>query len=390
MRSAGRTCGTIAVESRSTILSEPCAAAAIQAAEGSKLRAIPTLTYLANSIRIGDRAVPVLDDHRDRSRGAWLALARGSEPEPEPIVLNEWAAGDLQARVGDLVTVEYYVWEARGRLRTRNAEFRVARIVPMTGPAADRDLVPEYPGITDSDRLADWDPPFPIDLKRVRPVDEEYWNRYRATPKAFIPIERGQQLWSSRHGALTALRRHAAGGMPLAEADDGYRDALLGELDPLAMGFSVYDVRAQSLAASAGATDFGEYFTYFSTFLVVSALLLAGLFFKLGVEQRLQEVGLLQALGLDPGAIRGCLSARRSFLAGIGGVVGIAGAIVYSGAHHAGPAHVVGRCGRHHGADAARRSGVAHRRRARGRRDCGRLDLVVAPRACAPHPPARC
>ena len=70
------------------------------------------------------------------------------------------------------------------------------------------------------------------------------------------------------------------------------------------MGFSVYDVRAQSLAASAGATDFGEYFTYFSTFLVVSALLLAGLFFKLGVEQRLQEVGLLQALGLDPAAIR--------------------------------------------------------------------------------------
>ena len=70
------------------------------------------------------------------------------------------------------------------------------------------------------------------------------------------------------------------------------------------MGFSVYDVRAQSLAASTGATDFGEYFTYFSTFLVVSALLLAGLFFKLGVEQRLQEIGLLQALGLDPAAIR--------------------------------------------------------------------------------------
>jgi ABC-type lipoprotein release transport system permease subunit len=92
----------------------------------------------------------------------------------------------------------------------------------------------------------------------------------------------------------------------------------------------VYDVRGQSLAASTGATDFGEYFTYFSTFLVVSALLLAGLFFKLGVEQRLQEVGLLQALGLSPGAIRRLFAGEALCLASIGGIVGIAGAIGYS------------------------------------------------------------
>ena len=194
--------------------------------------------------------------------------------------------------------------------------------MPILGPAADRDLVPEYPGITDSARVADWDPPFPIDLNRVRPIDEEYWNRYRATPKAFIPIERGQQLWSSRHGALTALRLIPPLEIALADARAGYEKALLGELDPLAMGFSVYDVRAQGLAASNGATDFGEYFTYFSIFLVVSALLLAGLFFKLGVEQRLREVGLLQALGFDPAAIRRLFAGEALFLAGIGGARG--------------------------------------------------------------------
>jgi putative ABC transport system permease protein len=202
--------------------------------------------------------------------------------------------------------------------------------VPMMGPAADRDLVPEYPGITDSDRIGDWDPPFPIDLQRVRPIDEEYWNRHRATPKAFIAIERGQQLWSSRHGGLTALRLIPPEGAPLAQVRDEYEHALLGELDPLAMGFAVYDVRAQGLAASSGATDFGEYFTYFSFFLVVSALLLAGLFFKLGIEQRLQEVGLLQALGLDPPAIRRLFVGEALVLAGFGGIIGIAGAIGYS------------------------------------------------------------
>jgi putative ABC transport system permease protein len=322
--------GVIAVESRSTILSDAVAAAAIRAAERSKLHAIPTLTHLANSIRIRDRSVPYSTITAiDLAALGWVSR-EDQNRKPSPLILNEWAASDLQARVGDIVNVEYYVWEAHGRLATLNAEFRVARIVPMMGPAADRYLVPEYPGITDSARVADWDPPFPIDLNRVRPIDEEYWNRYGATPKAFIPIERGQQLWGSRHGALTALRVVMPSGTPLADADAGYRNALLGELDPLAMGFSVYDVRAQSLSASNGATDFGEYFTYFSTFLVVSALLLAGLFFKLGVEQRLQEVGLLQALGLDPAAIRRLFAGEALVLAGIGGIAGIAGAIGYS------------------------------------------------------------
>jgi ABC-type lipoprotein release transport system permease subunit len=321
--------GVIAVDSRSTILSDASASVAIRVAERSGLNVIPTLTYLANSIRAADRSVPYSTITAiDLGALGWAGTDVQTQ-KPEAIVLNDWTAKDLGATVGQTLSVDYYVWEADGRLRTQTAEFRVARIVPMMGPAADRDLVPEYPGITDSARVADWDPPFPIDLNRVRPIDEEYWNRHRATPKAFIPIERGQQLWSSRHGALTALRLIPP-EVPLADARDQYEKALLAELDPLSMGFSVYDVRAQGLAASSGATDFGEYFTYFSTFLVVSALLLAGLFFKLGVEQRLQEVGLLQALGLDPAAIRRLFAGEALFLAGIGGVIGIAGAMAYS------------------------------------------------------------
>ena len=322
--------GALAVDSRSTILSDASAAAAVRAAERSGLNVIPTLTYLANTIRAGDRAIPYSTITAiDLNALGWVSSADRNR-QPEPIVLNEWAASDLGAAVGAALSIEYYVWGADGRLRTDTADFRVARIVPMMGPAADRDLVPEYPGITDSDRVADWDPPFPIDLQRVRPVDEEYWNQHRATPKAFISIERGQQLWSSRHGGLTALRLVPPEGAPLTQVREEYEHALLGELDPLAMGFSVYDVRAQGLAASGGATDFGEYFTYFSFFLVVSALLLAGLFFKLGIEQRLQEVGLLQALGLDPPAIRRLFVGEALVLAGIGGIVGVAGAIAYS------------------------------------------------------------
>ena len=79
--------------------------------------------------------------------------------------------------------------EDPGFLETRSAEFRIAAVVPLAGAAADRDLSPVYPGITEADTLGDWDPPFPIDLKRVRPQDEAYWKEHRATPKAFSALK---------------------------------------------------------------------------------------------------------------------------------------------------------------------------------------------------------
>ena len=51
-----------------------------------------------------------------------------------------------------------------------------------------------------------WDPPFPLDLRRIRPADEAYWDRYRATPKAFVTLAGGQALWQSRFGRLTSVR----------------------------------------------------------------------------------------------------------------------------------------------------------------------------------------
>jgi ABC-type lipoprotein release transport system permease subunit len=335
--------GSVALESESTILGDNIASVARVVASKLGMQVTPTLSYLANTIRVGDREIPysvitALDlaalapafGTRPEDRLDIRSGDRG--PESEAIVLNDWAARELHARVGDPVSIDYYVWETEGRLSTRRADFHVAAIVPIEGAAADPDLVPEYPGITDSARIADWDPPFPIDLRRIRPADEAYWNRYRATPKAFVAIETGQRLWRSRYGSLTAVRIRPSDSTPLPTARDRYGAALRAELDPLSSGFSVYNVRAQNLEASSGATDFGEYFTYFSTFLVVSALLLTALFFKLGVEQRLQEIGLLQALGLGPTAIRGLFLGEGLVLSILGGIAGVAAAVGYGAA----------------------------------------------------------
>ena len=100
--------------------------------------------------------------------------------------------------------------------------------------------------------------------------------------------------------------------------------------DPLTLGLGVIDVRAQGLEASRGATDFGEYFVYFSFFIVVSALLLVALFFKLGIEQRVREVGLLRAVGFGPARVRWLFLQEGVLLAVIGSALGVVGALGYA------------------------------------------------------------
>ena len=173
-------------------------------------------------------------------------------------------------------------------------------------------------------------PPFPIDLDLVRPKDEDYWDEYHTAAKGFLPLAAGQDLWRSRWGQITSLRVVPATGQPEAIAET-YRAALRSALDPLKAGFVVYPARDLALEAAAGVTDFGEYFTYFSFFLVVSALLLASLFFRLGVEQRLREIGALRALGFDQTQVRRLFWTEGSVLSFAGSLIGVAGAVGYAG-----------------------------------------------------------
>src|SRR5436309_10992578 len=107
-------------------------------------------------------------------------------------------------------------------------------------------------------------------------------------------------------------------------------------MDPLARSFAVKDVRTESLQASRGATDFGEYFVYFSFFLVVSALMLAALFFKLSVEQRAREVGLLRAVGFTPAAVRRIWMSEGLLLSAAGAAAGMLCGVGYAYAMVAG------------------------------------------------------
>jgi len=296
--------GRTIVETRAGLLTDDLAAGVRAIASDGGVQSESVLTYVANTMRIGNREIPYS-----------VVAAKG--PGRGEIRLNEWAASDLQAQPGDRVTIEYFLWSDEDGLSTSSAEFIVAGVLPMRGDGADPTLTPDYPGISDAADMTSWDPPFPVELRRIRQKDEDYWDTYRAAPKAIISLEDGQRLWGSRYGRVSSLRL------------SGDTTISAQALDPVASGLTARFVREEATAAAQGTTDFGQYFLYFSFFLVVSALLLAYLFFAVGLEQRTTEVGILASMGFAVSKIRAAFLREGLILTGAGAMAGSIAAVAY-------------------------------------------------------------
>ncbi|MGA2031738.1 MAG: ABC transporter permease, partial [Thermoguttaceae bacterium] len=154
------------------------------------------------------------------------------------------------------------------------------------------------------------------------PIDDQYWREHGPTPKAFVSLALGRRLWSSRFGQTTSIRVAPPAG--LADLRRKLR------IDPAALGLVFQPVRQQGLAASAGSTPFDVLFLAFSSFIIAAAVILVGLLFRLGVERRATEAGILLAIGMAPRRLGRLLAAEGLLLATIGSLVGVAGAIVYA------------------------------------------------------------
>jgi ABC-type antimicrobial peptide transport system permease subunit len=211
------------------------------------------------------------------------------------------------------------------KLQEKQSRFKVRAIVPIAGAAADAELMPDFAGLSDVDNCRDWEPGIPIDLDKIREKDEDYWDQYRGTPKAFVTLKAGQDMWSNRYGNLTAVRVPLSG-----ESEQTLAAKLLEQVDPALVGLFFQPVRSQGMQAGQGSTDFGQLFLGFSMFLVISALLLTGLVFVFGVESRSEQTGVLLAVGYSPKLVKRLLLLEGGVLAAAGAIVGSAVGLLYT------------------------------------------------------------
>lgn len=330
----------VVIESERLVFADALAARLTALAREAGASPRPVLTYLANRMRRGELEVPY-------STVAALGGVEGLEAAgggpisplaPGEIALNAWAAEQLDAGVGASVELAYFEVGPRDELIETTATFRVAAIVAMQGLGVDASLTPELPGLSDADRMSDWDPPFPVDLRRIRPVDEDYWERYRAAPKAFVSLADGQRRWGSRFGSVTSLRLSpppepaASAELRAARLAERLEETIPRGISPAQAGLALREVRQEALAAGKGATDFAGLFLAFSLFLLAAALLLVGLLERLAVEARAKELGLLGALGFTVRARRRRFVGEAGLVSLLGIAAGLAGAVGFAAA----------------------------------------------------------
>jgi hypothetical protein len=221
------------------------------------------------------------------------------------VILNAWAADALQARLGDKIELEYLVPRPDGSYSNKKTVLKLIGIAEMSGAALDRGLVPSFQGITDAGRIDEWNPPFPVDMDRITPRDEAYWDKYRTTPKAFVSLDVLRRMWASNYpgqmgGWVTSVRIHPQSDESLAALDTRFTTELMKHLKPEDSGLVFRPIRRMALASSTGTTDFGQLFLGMSIFLVAAGAGLAGMLMRLSADRRAAEAGIMLASGFSP------------------------------------------------------------------------------------------
>ena len=271
----------------------------------------PVITYLANTLAANGRETPY---------SMVTAVAAAAAPflpnKLDGVVLNAWEAEDLVAKEGDEIRLDYYALGGGNKLIERSVRLPVVGVVPLSGLAADRSWLPDFPGVAAAEHAADWDPGMPLDLKRLRAKDEAYWDTHRGAPKLFLSIEKGRELFGNRWGEFTALRVPTA----LVSRQE-VTTQLLESVTPELAGLVLQDVRTPGLAAAASAVDFAGLLLGMSLFLMAAAVALTAMMFRFHIEQRNRESGLLAAVGIPANKIM-----RWRLVEGLGVVVAGCGA----------------------------------------------------------------
>ena len=308
------------VRSRRIFIDESLSEAAMHVSD----RAVGILTYFVNELRLNDKVTPYsMVSAVGRSSDAGSIVP--TEMRNDEIILNQWIADDLGAKVGDLIELRYFTLTPMRKLQQQAESFRVRRILPMASPAVDPDLMPDFPGLADVDNCRDWDSSIPIDLDKIRQKDEEYWDKHRGAPKAFITLEAGQKMWANRYGNLTGVR-YPMGAISVPNLIE----SLLTTVNPSSVGLFFQPVRQSGVKAGGGSTEFGGLFIGLSMFLIIAALILMSLIFVFGVEKRSGQIGMLLAVGFSPKLLRRLLVIESGALAVLGAIVGSAAALLYT------------------------------------------------------------
>lgn len=267
------------------------------------------LSYFVNSIASSSSLTPY----------SFVSTLPNERLESKEIIVNTWLAEDLDLAAGDSVRLSYFLVGPLRELIDTSTMFVVKEVVGIEGRFADRELMPDLPGLSDAGNCRDWETGVPIALEDIRDKDEDYWDDYGGLPKAFVSEQKAVELWENRFGTYTQFR---------FKPEEGKR--ILAGFDPAGLGFSLESARDGGIASASGGVDFSELFGGLSFFLLLAGIILSVLLFLLNLEGRRSQLQTLSFMGLPAKTIRRVVLAEQMLVALAGSLLGLLLALLYT------------------------------------------------------------
>jgi ABC-type lipoprotein release transport system permease subunit len=303
----------------------------------------PMITYFVNGIERswktedGSQKMEDSDNHNQSpsittNRNEFLSIPysfvsslEGTQLAENEILLTQWAADDLGAKPGDSIKLKYFEIGPLRQLIDREADFVVKEIVPMNSVWADSTRMPWLPGLSDAGHCREWDAGVPIDLDAIRDKDEDYWTEWGGASKAYVSLNKALEMWENRFGVYTAVRYPAE-----TFNEENYRQVFAENIRPGDLGMVVEPIREQGLSAARNGTDFSGLFLGLSFFILAAAIILTALLFRLNLETRSAEVGVLSALGFKERQVRSFFLLEGFVVTLAGGLLGLVLSVFYT------------------------------------------------------------
>ena len=270
----------------------------------------PIITYLANRFNAGTRSTPY---------SFVSALPVSLYPDIKKnndIIINRWLADDIAVIKGDTIEMFWYSPDSLNKLIENMDKFIVKEIVDIKGIWSDSLLMPAFPGISGSESCSDWDAGVPIKMNEIRNKDEDYWNKYGGTPKAFINYEMGKEIWGNNFGPATSYR------FPVGVSEKEIEQKLQGNLDPYQTGFIITDMHEESINAANESVDFSTLFLSLGFFLILASVVLLSFAVTTYFNSKRGHINTLFALGFKNRWIEKLLFLESGLIAVIGSLMG--------------------------------------------------------------------
>jgi len=208
---------------------------------------------------------------------------KGQRLNPDEIILSDYTAKRLHAKQGDTLSVSYFVSRQFKTLVEDSVFLKVRTIVPIEDLQFDKTLAAEFPGLSNVERCTDWNSDLPINMNLISDEDEDYWDKYKNTPKAIVPYSTLAPRWENAFGNATALHISDTGR--------------LNDLTPEMFDIQLIYPRETGFTAAKSGVDFSSLFLSLGFFIIIAAAMLMMVPLSEMLFRRRDELHLLKAIG---------------------------------------------------------------------------------------------